>query len=555
MTDSEIENLLSKGEGTRIEFKKCETGNIPKTIYDTVCSFLNKEGGTILVGVDDNGNVVGIPENKISNFITTFSTTVNNISTINPPIQVSPISYNFKGKWILIIKLSVSSQVHKYKDEIYDRIDEADIKLTDDTSINEIYFRKRQVFTEGEIYKYLTMDDLDLSLFDKAKQLIRASNSGYPFLELSPIDILKGASLYRKDFKTGDEGFTLASALIFGKDTTIQSLLPAYKVEAMVRKQNIDRWDDRITLRTNLIDTYLSLMDFIRKHLEDKFYINEQGQRISLRELIFRELIGNVVVHREYTNQIATEIIIESDKVVATNPNKVAFTGMLNINNFLPFAKNPNIRKLFTAFGWTEEIGSGVRNIAKYLAEYTKGALPIFIEANIFRTEIPLMQRDLLPFSNEISQLLNIEKTTKFSKIFVSYDIKGYDANEFVYNLLLKWNEQGIKMQNLDWAINKNLTEKEWNNTKNWEEKSHLMQRKNIYLLQILFYCLEPLPLDEILSRMQYSNKQSFRERYLLVLLKESLLERTLPDKPNSKYQRYVISNKGILFLGGFEIE
>ena len=149
MTDSEIENLLSKGEGTRIEFKKCEIGNIPKTIYDTVCSFLNKEGGTILVGVDDNGNVVGIPENKISNFITTFSTTVNNISTINPPIQVSPISYNFKGKWILIIKLSVSSQVHKYKDEIYDRIDEADIKLTDDTSINEIYFRKRQVFAEG----------------------------------------------------------------------------------------------------------------------------------------------------------------------------------------------------------------------------------------------------------------------------------------------------------------------------------------------------------------------------------------------------------------------
>lgn len=554
MTDLEIENLLRKGEGTRIEFKNSQTGEIPKTIYDTVCSFLNKEGGTILVGVDDNGNISGFPENEISRFITTFSTTVNNTSAINPPIQVNPIPYNYKGKWILVIKLSVSSQVHKYKNEIFDRIDEADIRLTDDTRINEIYFRKRQVFTEGTIYEYLSLDDLDLNLFDKAKQIIRASNPSHAFLEYSPMEILRSSSLYRKDFKTGEEGFTLASALIFGKDSTIQNILPAYKVEAMVRRQNIDRWDDRITLRTNLIDTYLSLMDFMRKHLVDKFHINEQGQRISLRELIFRELIGNVVVHREYTNHTATEILIESSKVIATNPNRVTFTGILDIQTFSPFAKNPNIRKFFTAFGWADEIGSGVRNIAKYLSEYTKGALPIFIEGDIFKTEIPLTQRDLSPFSYEISKLLNLENTTNFSKIFISSDIQGYNANEFIYNLLSKWNNQGVKMQNLNW-VNKDLNEKDWDSLETWSEKNQLIQKKSIYLLQILFHCLEALPLDEILNRMKYSNKQSFRDRYLSALLKEGLLERTMPNKPNSKYQRYTISNKGILFLGGFEIE
>lgn len=551
MTDLEIKNLLTKGEGTRIEFKSSQTGEVPKTIYDTVCSFLNKEGGTILVGVDDNGNVSGFPESEISRFITTFSTTTNNASAINPPIQLNPIPYNYKGKWILVIKLSVSSQVHKYKNEIFDRIDEADIKLTDDTRINEIYFRKRQVFTEGQIYRYLSLEDLDLGLFDKAKQIIRASNPSHAFLEYSPMEILRSSSLYRKDFKTGKEGFTLASALIFGKDTTIQNILPAYKVEAMVRRQNTDRWDDRITLRTNLIDTYLSLMDFVRKHLEDKFYINEQGQRISLRELIFRELIGNVVVHREYTNHIATEILIEPDKVVATNPNRVTFTGVLDIQTFSPFAKNPNIRKFFTAFGWADEIGSGVRNIAKYLSEYTKGALPIFIEGDIFRTEIPLIQRDLSPFSNEISKLLNINDTSKLSNIIISSDVKGYDANDIIYSLLLKWNTQALKMQNLKWV---GIDLEDWNNIETWEDKTQLIQKKNIYLLQILFHCLEALPLDEILNRMQYSNKQSFRERYLSLLIKERLVNHTIPEKPHSKYQRYVISNKGLLFLGGFDI-
>ena len=118
MTNQEIENILAKGEGTRIEFKRCEDGKVPKAIYDTICSFLNKEGGVILAGVEDNGDILGIPEDKISNFITTLTTTVNNPSTINPPITISPISYNYKGKNIIIIKLAVSSQVHFYNNDV-----------------------------------------------------------------------------------------------------------------------------------------------------------------------------------------------------------------------------------------------------------------------------------------------------------------------------------------------------------------------------------------------------------------------------------------------------
>ncbi len=561
MTNQEIENILSKGEGTRIEFKKSEDGRVPRSIYETVCSFLNKEGGIILCGVDDNGTVLGIPESEISSYITTFATTANNATTINPPVSIAPFSYEYKGKKIVIVKISVSSQVHSYNNEIYDRIDESDIRVIDDTGINELYFRKRQVFTEGQIYEHLGMDDLDLALFDKAKSLIRVSNPSHPWLEMLPLEILKSSSLYRKNFRTREEGFTLASALIFGKDETIQSLLPAYKVEAMVRRENIDRWDDRINppLRTNLIDTYLALMDFMRKHLEDRFYIDENGQRVSLREVIFRELVGNVIVHREYTNSVPTEIIIGKTKVVSTNPNRATFTGALDIQNFSPFAKNPNIRKFFTAFGWTDEIGSGVRNIAKFLAEYTKGAVPVFIEDNIFKTEIPLLQRDLSPFTGCILDLLNIENNRSdiaeyLNEIPLSDEIEGVEQNDVIYNLVSRWNEEGIKMQNLDWAVTKAFSEENWEKVPRWDEKgTKMIPKKNIYLLQILLLCLEALPLDELLNKMGYSNKQSFRERYLLPLLSENLVERTLPDKPNSKYQRYKTSNKGRLFLGGIK--
>src|SRR5690606_28622242 len=103
----------------------------------------------------------------------------------------------------------------------------------------------------------------------------RNNKSDHPWLLVSEEQMLRDSVLWRKDFQTGEEGFTLAAALIFGRDTTIQSILPAYKAEAMVRIQNKDRWDDRIVppLRTNLIDTYLVLKDFIGKHLPEKFYM------------------------------------------------------------------------------------------------------------------------------------------------------------------------------------------------------------------------------------------------------------------------------------------
>lgn len=161
-----------------------------------------------------------------------------------------------------------------------------------------------------------------------------------------------------KDFRTGEEGLTLAAALIFGKDTTIQSLLPAYKVEAMVRIENTDRWDDRIMppLRTNLIDTYTALKAFLNKHLPEKFF-TEGDQRVDLRDKVFREIIGNTIIHREYTSAIATELIISATEVRISNPNNPAFHGVIDPKGFNPHPKNPNIRKFFTALGWADEIG------------------------------------------------------------------------------------------------------------------------------------------------------------------------------------------------------
>ena len=50
MTKIELLNLIHGGENIRVEFKK-STNEITKDVYDTVCSFSNRDGGIIVLGV------------------------------------------------------------------------------------------------------------------------------------------------------------------------------------------------------------------------------------------------------------------------------------------------------------------------------------------------------------------------------------------------------------------------------------------------------------------------------------------------------------------------
>jgi len=56
----------------------------------------------------------------------------------------------------------------------------------------------------------------------------------------------------------------------------------------LVRRENLDRYDDRLNIRVNLIEAYDLLMDFVAKHLSDPFYL-DGIQRVSLRDKIFNK--------------------------------------------------------------------------------------------------------------------------------------------------------------------------------------------------------------------------------------------------------------------------
>lgn len=68
-----------------------------------------------------------------------------------------------------------------------------------------------------------------------------------------------------RDVHTGVEGYTLAAALLFAKENTLAAVLPHYKTDALCRKVDVERYDDRDDIRCNLMGAYSRLLAFIRK--------------------------------------------------------------------------------------------------------------------------------------------------------------------------------------------------------------------------------------------------------------------------------------------------
>jgi ATP-dependent DNA helicase RecG len=235
----------------------------------------------------------------------------------------------------------------------------------------------------------LTLSDFKSELFATVRNLIRNNNTNHPWLGLGDEQLLKIAGLYGKDPISNLEGYNLAAVLLFGKDETIVNVLSHFKIDAMVRKNDLFRYDDRSYIQTNLIEAYDQLNSFVEKHLPDKFYL-QGDQRISLRSHIFREVIANLIVHREYIDAHPSTFIIYKDYVEIINANNPHGNGLLLPDHFVPFPKNPLIAKFFIQLGRVDELGSGILNVYRYLKDYSPGREPQFIEDKLFKTIIPI---------------------------------------------------------------------------------------------------------------------------------------------------------------------
>ena len=265
------------------------------------------------------------------------------------------------------------------------------------------------------------------------------------------------------------------------------SVLPQHKTDDIFRVENVDRYDDRDVIITNLLETYDRLVAFGHKHLSDPF-VQEGLHSVSARDKILREIFSNSLAHRDYSSGYVAKFVIEKEKMFTENANRAHGNGALNLSNFEPHTKNPAISKVFREISLADELGSGMRNTYKYTKLYSGGE-PEFIEGDVFRTVVPLND--------------------------VSVGIVGPKNNG---------------------AATDATTDTATDTTTDGIPSREQLLKKIIEL------CETPRSRDELMQQCGLVNKSNFMKSYIKPLLSDGKIKMTIPDKPSSKNQKYIKS-------------
>lgn len=398
---------IAQGESASVEFKRCGAQPEQDT-FETVCAFANHMGGSVYLGVEDNGTVTGVAEGAAMDIQRNIANVVRNPKLFDPTVMLETEMVAVKGKTVVRIWVPMSPDVHRYKGVVYDRIADADVKISVGSQISAMYIRKSNLETERRIFPYLTTSDLRADLIHRARQMATERRPGHPWAGLDDEQLLRSAQLLVKDYSTGQEGLTLAAGLLFGSDETIGSLCPTYKTDAVVRLRDEDRYDDRLTVKTNLMDAYDALMEFCARNLPDPFVL-EGDTRVSVRGIVCRELISNMLIHREFTSPYPAKLEIDRAGLHTQNASRTFFEGSITLNDFSPMPKNPSIANVFTQIGLAEELGSGTRNLFKYARSFMGGD-PILVDGVVFRATVPDADGVLYTGATVVKQLGDIDQ-------------------------------------------------------------------------------------------------------------------------------------------------
>jgi ATP-dependent DNA helicase RecG len=202
MPANELRNILSIGETVAVEFKRSGNG-ISADTYETVCSFLNRFGGDIYLGIEDSGEVIGLPPKAAPDMVKNFISAVNNPDIISPTVYLLPKIIEYEGKTLIHIHIHPSAEVHTYKRVIFDRMGDSDVKVTATGQTAQMFIRKQKIYTEKKVYPYVTKKHLRLDLLPRIRQMAVNRDNKHPWKDLSDDELLQSAGLIGEDLETG----------------------------------------------------------------------------------------------------------------------------------------------------------------------------------------------------------------------------------------------------------------------------------------------------------------------------------------------------------------
>lgn len=342
-------------ENQHTEFKS----SFNEAVIETLCAFVNTNGGKVYVGLDDHGNPV--PNFSVGK--ETIAKWVNEIKNKTQPSIIADIEpIIIDGKEVVCIKVNeFPVKPVSFKGRYYKRVNNSNHQLSA-IEITNLSLQSLQLSWDSYIAHGKSIEDLDSH---KVTLFIEKVNATGRFkLDGSWIENLQKLKL------VGAEGITNAAWLLFAKESTGYNVhLGRLKTPSMII-------DDKM-LNGTLFDMVEETMRYLIGQIKVAFEISGMPtQRSEIFEYplpALREIVLNAIIHRDYLSPVDMQIKIFDNYITFYNPG-ILFGNVtveaLNKDNYQAHARNKLIAEAFYLTGDIEKYGSGLIRIRKEIKEY-----------------------------------------------------------------------------------------------------------------------------------------------------------------------------------------
>ena len=365
-----------------VEFKE----TITDTFLKTVSAFSNYDGGTILFGVDDDGNIKGLPDVKQA--CLDIENKINDSITPQPDYTLE-IQNNDQT-----IKLTVKSGLQKpylYKSKAYKRNDTATIE------VDTLEFSRLVLDGKNIRFEELPCKDQELSfeiLHRKLKETVRIENFDK--------DTLKTLNLY-----DDVNGFNNAAGILADKNH-----FPG--IDIVKFGENISIIQKRSTFENvSVLEVYEKAIEVFRDYYQYEVIQGADRKKMEkIPEAAFREAIANALIHRVWDVDSQIRVSMFDDRIEIVSPGGLpsGITEEEYLSGKLSVLRNRNLANVFYRLGFVEIFGTGITRIKQL---YADGLIkPDFeVSENAIKIMLPVFEKNADLTEDEIIIYKLLSKT------------------------------------------------------------------------------------------------------------------------------------------------
>lgn len=367
--------LIDGGETLTVEFKRGRKKDLSDdNLVEAVVCLANAEGGTLLLGVTDDGRVEGLHSRHGA---TTEPHLLRAMITnrTEPPIDVDVELLELDGIVIGAVSVPrsafpVGTSGGKYLRRTLQPNGEPQCK-----PLMLHAMIAQGLAAQGSDYaavaaRGVSLDDLDPLEFERFRRLCSSGKGDRALANASPEEILRALRLTRPDLPGQ---VTLGAVLLFGAVETIERSVPTHEVLFQELRDG-DVLFSEVT-RGPLIATAERLADLLRaRNSEQEIMVGIHRVGVPrIPEEAIRETVANALTHRDYATRGPIIVQLDEGQLRVTSPG--GFPHGVTLENLLDTSvpRSPFLADAFKRAGIVDRAGRGIREMYAFLLRAGRG--------------------------------------------------------------------------------------------------------------------------------------------------------------------------------------